>query len=185
MGCHFLLQGTFLIQDSTPHLLHWQADSLPLNHQASPWDYPLSWCHCKSPEKKRKEVEEGRVRDIWWCYPASLKMEEGAWSQGMQVASRSHKRKTNKCFSRFSRRNTDLSTLWLQSQKTHFNLLTFITVVYVCVLLSHYICENLLASNGKITHVFTYVPISNFQLLNSHLHWQFAQILYPHHWLAP
>ena len=28
VGCHFLLQGIFLIQGSNPHLLHWQADSL-------------------------------------------------------------------------------------------------------------------------------------------------------------
>ena len=35
MGCHFLLQGIFLTQESNPHLLcllHWQADSLPLSH---------------------------------------------------------------------------------------------------------------------------------------------------------
>ena len=33
--CHFLLQGIFLTQGSTPHLLcllHFQADSLPLSH---------------------------------------------------------------------------------------------------------------------------------------------------------
>ena len=29
-GCHFLLQGIFPTQGSNPHLLHWQADSLPL-----------------------------------------------------------------------------------------------------------------------------------------------------------
>ena len=28
VGCHFLLQGIFLIQGSNPSLLHWQADSL-------------------------------------------------------------------------------------------------------------------------------------------------------------
>ena len=28
--------GIFLDQGSNPHLLHWQADSLPLNHQGSP-----------------------------------------------------------------------------------------------------------------------------------------------------
>ena len=35
VGCHFLLQGTFLTQGSNLHLLyllHWQADSLPLFH---------------------------------------------------------------------------------------------------------------------------------------------------------
>ena len=36
MGCHFLLQGIFLTQGSNPHLLHWQAGSLPLSHQGSP-----------------------------------------------------------------------------------------------------------------------------------------------------
>ena len=39
MGCHFLFQGIFLIQESNLHLLHllhWQVDSLPLSHQGSP-----------------------------------------------------------------------------------------------------------------------------------------------------
>ena len=35
-GCHFLLQGIFLMQGSNLHLLHWQADSLPLRHLGSP-----------------------------------------------------------------------------------------------------------------------------------------------------
>ena len=30
VGCHFLLQGIFLTQGSNPHLLDWQADSLPV-----------------------------------------------------------------------------------------------------------------------------------------------------------
>ena len=30
VGCHFLLQGIFLIQRLNPHLPHWQAGSLPL-----------------------------------------------------------------------------------------------------------------------------------------------------------
>ena len=33
VGCHFLLQGIFPTQGSNPHLLHWQAGSLPLSHQ--------------------------------------------------------------------------------------------------------------------------------------------------------
>ena len=36
LGCHFLFQGIFPTQGSNPCLLHWQADSLPLNHQGSP-----------------------------------------------------------------------------------------------------------------------------------------------------
>ena len=35
-GCYFLLQGIFLTQGSNPHLLHWQADSLPPHHLGSP-----------------------------------------------------------------------------------------------------------------------------------------------------
>ena len=38
-GCYLLLQEIFLTQGSNPsvlHLLHWQVDSLPLNHLGSP-----------------------------------------------------------------------------------------------------------------------------------------------------
>ena len=35
VGCHFLLQGVFLTQESNLPLLHWQADSLPLSHLGS------------------------------------------------------------------------------------------------------------------------------------------------------
>ena len=44
VGCHFLFQGMFPTQRSNPrllHLLHWQANSLPLNQLRSPkkvWD---------------------------------------------------------------------------------------------------------------------------------------------------
>ena len=36
MRCHFLLQGIFPTQGWNPHLLHWQAGSLPLSHLGSP-----------------------------------------------------------------------------------------------------------------------------------------------------
>ena len=36
VGCHFLFQGIFPTQGLNLHLLHWQADSLPLSHQESP-----------------------------------------------------------------------------------------------------------------------------------------------------
>ena len=35
VGGHFLLQGIFPTQGWNLHLLHWQADSLPLSHQGS------------------------------------------------------------------------------------------------------------------------------------------------------
>ena len=38
VGCHFLLQGIFLMQGFNPRLLHWQVNSLPLSHQGSPPD---------------------------------------------------------------------------------------------------------------------------------------------------
>ena len=37
VGCHAILQGIYLTQGSNPCLLHWQADSLPLSHQGSPY----------------------------------------------------------------------------------------------------------------------------------------------------
>ena len=42
-GTHFLLQGIFLTQGSNPHLLYWQADSLPLHH--------LGFFHARNPTK--------------------------------------------------------------------------------------------------------------------------------------
>ena len=36
VGHHFLLQRIFPSQGSNPYLLHWEVDSLPLNHQESP-----------------------------------------------------------------------------------------------------------------------------------------------------
>ena len=36
VGCHFILQETFLMQVLNPHLLLWQVDSLPLNQVGSP-----------------------------------------------------------------------------------------------------------------------------------------------------
>ena len=43
VGCHFLLQGIFPSQGLNPHLLHWQANSLPLSQR---WSPPLNnWDH--------------------------------------------------------------------------------------------------------------------------------------------
>ena len=42
VGCQLLFQGIFLTQGSNPHLLHWQAHSLPLSHPyiyGSPYIY--------------------------------------------------------------------------------------------------------------------------------------------------
>ena len=36
VSCHFLLQGVFPTQGSKLHLLHWKADSLPLESPGKP-----------------------------------------------------------------------------------------------------------------------------------------------------
>ena len=63
VGCHFLLQGIFLLQGSNPHPLHWQADSLPLSHREAHfaqdrWDrlwalklIPWQWKAARFPNK--------------------------------------------------------------------------------------------------------------------------------------
>ena len=62
MGCHFLLQGIFLTQESIPHLmslLHWQADSLPLHHLGRPWekeDAAYYFTHTHTPEVSGVEI---------------------------------------------------------------------------------------------------------------------------------
>ena len=39
VGCHFLFPGIFLTQGLNPHLLHWQAESLPLVLPGRPQDW--------------------------------------------------------------------------------------------------------------------------------------------------
>ena len=54
VGCHFLLQGIFLTQGSNPclwHLLHWQANSLPLSHLGSP---VVCICQSQSPNSSHQ-----------------------------------------------------------------------------------------------------------------------------------
>ena len=63
VGCHFLLQGIFLTQGSNLHLLHllcWQADSLPLTHQRSPWIRPYIFLNVIKDLK--------HLLCVWVCY---------------------------------------------------------------------------------------------------------------------
>ena len=46
VGCHFLPQGIFPTQGLNRHLLHWQANSLPLNYQGSPIYYVSLFIVC-------------------------------------------------------------------------------------------------------------------------------------------
>ena len=61
VGYHFLLQGIYLTQWSSQHLLHWQADSLTLSHQGSP--LPTLPAH--------KDVYTGRLHTRAWVSGAS------------------------------------------------------------------------------------------------------------------
>ena len=60
LGCHFLLQGIFLTQGLNPgllHLLHWQADSLPLSHlYMSSWEY-FDWLFDFLTDDRRIQAE--------------------------------------------------------------------------------------------------------------------------------
>ena len=78
-GCHFLLQGIFLTQESNPHLLcllYWQVGSSPLAPPGMPYQFP---------SHSRKYRDGGRsLRECSWtvefliddlsvyCYPAYL-----------------------------------------------------------------------------------------------------------------
>ena len=44
VGCHFFLHAIFLTQGLNLCLLHWQADSLPLSHQAAAAAKSLQSC---------------------------------------------------------------------------------------------------------------------------------------------
>ena len=60
--CHFLPQGTFLTQESNRSLLHWQADSLLLMHQGSPFDGMY----------KQKNCEDHSLKQIVWLLSSHL-----------------------------------------------------------------------------------------------------------------
>ena len=65
VGCHFLLQRTFLTQGANPHLLcllPWQADSLPLSHLGS----PKSLLGINMFESKGKEAGLVRSNQAFW-----------------------------------------------------------------------------------------------------------------------
>ena len=57
MGCHFPLQGIFLTQGQNPHLLNWQAGSLPPSHLGGPQP---EWLYKKSQTKNAGEDVEKR-----------------------------------------------------------------------------------------------------------------------------
>ena len=53
VGCHFILHWIFLTQGSNPSLTHYQANSLPLNQQGSPYvAYCMSIIHQENFLKK-------------------------------------------------------------------------------------------------------------------------------------
>ena len=60
VGCHFFLQGIFLTQGLNPHLLHRQADSLPL-HYLGIARY-IIW------KQKRFLISQILTLKIWWIY---------------------------------------------------------------------------------------------------------------------
>ena len=55
MGCHFFLQGIFPTQRWNLHLLHWQADSLPLSHQGSSENMMQNYNSVKTILQKPKQ----------------------------------------------------------------------------------------------------------------------------------
>ena len=84
VGCHALLQGIFLTQGLNPHLLHllhWQADSLPLSHQGSPisssdhwfsgwWGLFAVFCKCLCLNRSLWNISLSSCSDCKYC-PAS------------------------------------------------------------------------------------------------------------------
>ena len=71
VGCHFLFQGIFLKQGLNPrllHLLHWQADSLPLAPPGKPLYMYVHTCtqtHTHTPFwNKKPRLENQKLRGL-------------------------------------------------------------------------------------------------------------------------
>ena len=83
VGRHFLLQGIFPIQGPLPHLLHWQADILPLSHQGSLGSLKKSFFffYFKGSFKKNTALESHWLLWMWvfcispWWSPVSSRVE--------------------------------------------------------------------------------------------------------------
>ena len=60
VGCHVILQGIFVTPASNLHLLHWQADSLPLSHLGSPI-YSYHSGNDQHDKSKVKDVKPWRL----------------------------------------------------------------------------------------------------------------------------
>ena len=63
--CHFLLEGTFPTQRLNPHLLHWQAGSLP-----KPPGKPMR-CSNLSPQRWGPNMDTGQAGSPWLTTSAS------------------------------------------------------------------------------------------------------------------
>ena len=81
VGCHFILQGIFLIQGANLYLLQWQMGSLPLSHPRNLWwdkclykmrherAYFLSLpCRKKKKEKKTRQPERNLSPELEHAY---------------------------------------------------------------------------------------------------------------------
>ena len=67
VGCHFLLQGIFLTQESNPRLLRWQVDSLALSHQGNPNNRSSFHLWCAHPVLWMSTSELPKVRSLMFC----------------------------------------------------------------------------------------------------------------------
>ena len=61
VGCHFLFQGIFQTQGSNPHLLNWQADSLPLSLQGRRFS-PRNTVYNSNLRGKKSTFDEQKVK---------------------------------------------------------------------------------------------------------------------------
>ena len=59
VGCHFLLQGIFLMQGLNLCVLHWQVDSLPLSHHGSPLRFHNFKMCVGSPAGRASQADTG------------------------------------------------------------------------------------------------------------------------------
>ena len=126
VGCHFLLQGVFPIQAWNSYLLcllHWQADSLPVNHSNKTSGLNITHLFVAVLEARKPEVKVHAAFSFWWKLSSGLQMATLS-SHGLSFEHRLKEISaiSSSCYQSTLSIRLDLTQLLSPPQRSHFQI---------------------------------------------------------------